>query len=137
MSEEFKKWWEESGIEFPSIFESGSAKKGWNARQPEIDALKEDNKHLSENLDCVSREANMLEEENSHLEDQLVALRAENERLLKDAERYRFQNAHNFRFFPDSAQWEVLGFRGDILACGSAETYESAIDAAMKDFSTT
>lgn len=115
------------------------ANKEFNALKAENDrARKAYLEYEQENflLKAENERLRFYEERNREKNEQIAKLSSEIDRLRKDAERYRFQNAHNFRFFPDSDQWEVVGFRGDLLACGGAETYESAIDAAMKDFST-
>jgi hypothetical protein len=54
----------------------------YESRQPEVDSLIHDNKHLSDNLDCVSREANTLEEESGYLEEENAALKSERDELL-------------------------------------------------------
>ena len=105
--------------------ENDRARKAYLEYEQENFLLKAENERLR-----------FYEERSREKNEQIAKLSSEIDRLRKDAERYRFQNAHNFRFFPDSDQWEVVGFRGDLLACGGAETYESAIDAAMKDFLT-
>lgn len=104
--------------------------RGYQMRQPEIDALKC-------KLDLAINDARNFCQIGLNNWSEIQRLKAENERLRADAERHRFQNAHNFRFFPDSGEWEVPGFKEDTLASGNADTYEQAIDAAIKYFSTT
>lgn len=72
--EQFEKWADEERLQG---LERAAACDAWLTRQSEIDALKTDNKHLSDNLDSVGRESITLEEENYFLEGEIEKLKAE------------------------------------------------------------
>lgn len=63
---------------------------------------------------------------------EIDALKAENERLRKDAERWGFcRDNKNFRYFRNSGVWEILGQDRSALIEGRATTYQDAVDAAI------
>lgn len=144
--EDFRKWWKASGIEFASIFETGAAEKGWNARQPEIDALKEElaircnsESRAWAKLDKLTEDAFNNSIERTNLQRENKALKAKNERLRADAERYRWLKANCFDY-EAIGPGEPIGQGGLVFASTEVtqlpDSLDSAIDAAMKDFST-
>jgi hypothetical protein len=77
----FEEWADSRNLRGTSGVPRAYAEMGWNARQPEIDALKADNAELLE-----ARDARV--NANLRLADENVALKAEVERLRADADLY-------------------------------------------------
>jgi hypothetical protein len=84
-NEEFEKW----ACKQDFIYKSGEelSRKAWNARQPEIDALKHDNLIQKETCRALGRLV-------AELKGEKATLQAEVERLRKDAERLDWLEAH-------------------------------------------
>lgn len=153
MSDAFDRWWQKDdrqGFAFERITLQGFAeenmRKAWNARQPEIDALNariermEGQRKIEEAAtDAAIAQIERLKAENERLkalhdslaeENRRLWLKAqdalvENERLRKDAERYKFVRRN------------TTGIISRLTFIVREMDREHAIDAAMKNFSTT
>lgn len=131
MSKEFDIWANRNG--FIDAVARNVARCGWQGRQEEIDAL-------MEKRDADIKNALQLVEENFELKVEIDALKAENEQLRADAERYRWFKENYLKF--GSGESDTL--RPIILFdskwygghFNNIEDLDTAIDAAMKDFST-
>jgi hypothetical protein len=113
MSDDFEKWADSHGVGWTMRI---AAEMGWKARQPEIDALKK-----LHDIDVFA------------LTTELTKLQAEVSRLRADAERYRWLRDPCVDIRP------IIKYqRGDYgWGLWTHKALDEAIDAAMKDFSTT
>ena len=93
-NEEFEEWADSK--KFQGIYRP-IALQGYQARQPEIDALKAEVVRLEHNLDTLGRELSETEEENGHYERELLRLKAGAGKLRADAERYQHVLDENFK----------------------------------------
>lgn len=125
---DFEKWANSQGIGWTM---RTSAEVGWDARQPEIDALKAE----ISGADSVNRVVIA----------EIERLKAENERLRADAERLNGLRAL-CGYTQDGSQEYVSIYQDDathtfVLRIGKTAyegpSFTQVLDAAMKDFSTT
>jgi hypothetical protein len=147
MTEDFKKWWLSS--KYMQVVYSGPNSRqiacdGWEARQPEIDALKG-------KLDLAINDARNFCKIGLNNWSEIQRLKAENDRLRECAERVckaaeGFQNAFNVLWKaenPDETTGPIMDLEDAVhLHAGAWIELNSAIhymrkNAAMKDFSTT
>lgn len=120
--EEFEKWHDDNVHEGKDREDKYVRWETWQARQPEIDALREKCEELALSCSLVAITAHNAQKENA-------SLKAENERLRKDAERFRW-------LCEDHDDKETRERRNRILDCFSVHSYSAScmdIDAAMKE----
>jgi hypothetical protein len=63
---------------------------------------------------------------------QLLLAWQEREALRKDAERYRFEREHRFQWFEPTRHWRLFTALDKTVHEGVADTYDDAVDAAMR-----
>jgi hypothetical protein len=137
MSKSFEEWKKGYPLDW---MDREAARDAWDARQPEIDALKAEVAHWKANHDnMVSRSRVLMDRTDLPLDrvrafEQIGKLQAENERLLKDAQRYRWLRSRDLDTI--SIGGVFAGITPDNVVV-NGDDLDKHIDAAMKDFSTT
>jgi len=143
MREDFEKWAVSKGFPVPSIYNSHTMEDihqawvTWQARQPEIDALKD-------SLHRAINDARNFCKISLNNWSEIQRLKAENERLRADAERYKWLRRNTGAIVLHNGEGEFAFPSHVTLPCsiedvfefGPAKHLDDAIDA-MKDFSTT